>query len=518
MKTQTLLERHARNIHGVLECYDRVVLSGTYQAVGWPEALGSYLGAASIPLLQYAREQAPAWAAEVNTHLRKVAREEGVQVRQVGARERKEALVQEILARRGRAPGVICVLGAMEKCSSLRVRQNEEGRLRLVWGPGKCQHFYVYLIDAEFGLCHLRIPTWVPFRLQFCCNGHEWLARQLEAAGLSFRQDDNCFTWISDLPAAQKLVRRFDPRQLHQRLEELAARWVSVHARFGPSLHWSIAQAEWSTDILFKSAKILPALFQEIVRTAVFEIGHQDVYRFLGKCWRGQVGQETSSKLQTLVQGTRLKHSLGETSLKVYDKAGSVLRIECTTRDVTTFTHYRKVKPRQSRGPESAPGAAGSSGEAARKWAPMRKTIYNLGVLAVALSRCTRRYLACLSQWRDQTQERQELRALTASRRDERQRSVRGVNFFRDDDLLFLRALERGEHHIHGLRNRTLQPHLPGWSPAKIGRTLRRLRVLKVLKRVHGTRKYYPTARGQRLIAAGLQLTHRIILPHLRAA
>jgi hypothetical protein len=37
------------------------------------------------------------------------------------------------------------------------------------------------------------------------------------------------------------------------------------------------------------------------------------------------------------------------------------------------------------------------------------------------------------------------------------------------------------------------------------------------IKPVTGTRKYYPTARGESLIIAGLQLTERIILPALAA-
>jgi hypothetical protein len=39
MKTQTLLERHGRDLLGVLECFDRVQLTGTYQAIGWPQAM-----------------------------------------------------------------------------------------------------------------------------------------------------------------------------------------------------------------------------------------------------------------------------------------------------------------------------------------------------------------------------------------------------------------------------------------------------------------------------------------------
>ena len=75
----------------------------------------------------------------------------------------------------------------------------------------------------------------------------------------------------------------------------------------------------------------------------------------------------------------------------------------------------------------------------------------------------------------------------------------------------------RGENQIAGLRNRTLQPHLPDWKPEKIGRTLRRFRALKVLKRVAGTRKYYLTKRGMNLLVVGRQLTERVILPALAA-
>ena len=78
-------------------------------------------------------------------------------------------------------------------------------------------------------------------------------------------------------------------------------------------------------------------------------------------------------------------------------------------------------------------------------------------------------------------------------------------------DGVFLRA----EHQIQGVRNRTLQPYLPGWKPSRIGRTLRRFRVLRLVMRVTDTRKYYPTARGEGLLIAGLQFAECLILPAL---
>ena len=502
MKTQTLVERHAQDIKGVIECFDRVVLFGTYKAIGWTGAMEQHLRGRGTSFMEFNKSYANELRLEVADHVRTLARAEGIEIRQVNYGERKEAIVEDILATRGRHEGVICILGAMERCRCFKVGKNQKtGFLQLQWSPGKCQHFYVYFIDAEFGLCHLRLPTWAPFRLQFCCNGHDWLERQMRQAGLRFKKADNCFTHVSDFAAGQSLLKNFKPQRLHRMLDQMAARWVAVHGRFGHSLHWSVYQAEWSTDIVFQNDRVLPELYREIVRTAAIEVGCADIYRFMGKNPRANGKAEPSSRLQTLVQGTRLKHTLGATSLKMYDKVGSVLRIECTTSDVTTFKHRRKVEPRRSAGPGANQTGAGSSGE--KKWAPMRKTCYSLGAVAEAMSACNRRYLAYISQWPDRTRERHALGEVTTSRRDEKNRSVRGVNFFRADDLQFLRALQRGEHQIQGVRNRTLQPHLPGWKPSRIGRTLRRFRVLKLIKPVAGTRKYYPAARGESLVIAG---------------
>lgn len=148
----------------------------------------------------------------------------------------------------------------------------------------------------------------------------------------------------------------------------------------------------------------------------------------------------------------------------------------------------------------------------------MRKTLCRLPALAEAMQACNQRYLGFISQWPDRTAERHELRTVTAAVRDQKDRSHRGVNFFHDDDLRFLQALLRGEHQIGGLRNRTLQPHLPGWKPAKVGRTLRRFRALGLLKAMAGTRKYYYlTKRAMQLLVVGRQLIERIILPALAA-
>jgi len=67
---------------------------------------------------------------------------------------------------------------------------------------GKCLHYYFYFMNAELGLVYLRVPTWCPFRLQFYCNGHSWLACKLATAGIDFVMADNAFVRIADWPRA----------------------------------------------------------------------------------------------------------------------------------------------------------------------------------------------------------------------------------------------------------------------------------------------------------------------------
>ena len=76
----------------------------------------------------------------------------------------------------------------------------------------KCLHYYFYFIDADLGLCFMRVSTWCPFGLQVYYNGHNVLAAKLRKAGIKYEMLDNAFTHIADWDAAQKLADETDTR------------------------------------------------------------------------------------------------------------------------------------------------------------------------------------------------------------------------------------------------------------------------------------------------------------------
>ena len=85
-------------------------------------------------------------------------------------------------------------------------RNRASKKLEFVSELRKCLHLYHYYQHPGFGLLYARLQTWFPFTIQIGMNGREWLARQLDAAGLSYRRHDNCITWVEDVAAAQALL------------------------------------------------------------------------------------------------------------------------------------------------------------------------------------------------------------------------------------------------------------------------------------------------------------------------
>ena len=142
-----------------------------------------------------------------------LAAEAGIAVEHVTkSHVRKEAIVAKVLEQRGDHPALVHVISAMEACDAYQPWHDKPThKTYLRPDSGKCLHYYFYFMDAELGLTYLRVPTWAPFRLQFYCNDHSWLARQLTAEGIGFTAADNAFVRIDDGHRAQELADAFSP-------------------------------------------------------------------------------------------------------------------------------------------------------------------------------------------------------------------------------------------------------------------------------------------------------------------
>lgn len=498
-----LLTRYADKIVGVLGCYDRLVLSGTLTAIAYPEAMAGVLRREHIRCFDLAQYVEPI-REQIRKNAERLAAEHGLQIQYLPKHDtRKEDIVAEVLARRGRLPGLVHIMSAMETCTTYQPWHDKAtGRTGLKFKSGKCLHYYFYCLDPELGLAYVRVPTWAPYRLQVYFNGHHWLASRLRQARIGYRMDDTAFVEIDDWARAQELSDDFAVLGLHQKLASFGRRYCPPSTRFIDGYHWSVMQAEYALDVVFRRAEDLRPLYEEISRQAVLAVKIDDMARFWDK--RLSAEAKATSRFFTRVEGTCIRHHLGRQSLKMYDRGGRVLRIEATSNDITFFSHHRKVVHRD--------------GSSEYKVAQLKKSIYSLTDLDELLAAACRRYLAFAGTLEDRSVQRHDLDHISRPAHDEQDRSWRGFNFFLTEDLTVLLAILRGEFTLNGLSGRRLRAQLTGKTSGQIGRILKRLRLHGLIRRVGHTYRYYLTSLGQRALVAARKLTEHLILPALQPA
>jgi hypothetical protein len=281
-------------------------------------------------------------------------------------------------------------------------------------------------------------------------------------------------------------------------------------ARYLPDLeplgryHWSIAQAEYATDIVFRSRDDLAPLYDHLLRTSIHAVKADDIATFLGRAPAHHGDHQIGGDFSIRIHGTRVRHYLGPASIKMYDKHGFILRVETTINDVTFFRHHRRVEQHDR--------------QRVMKLAPLKKSIYSLCPDLASLSRSANdRYIQFLSAIDDPTPGLKALSKISDSV-EEREHHYRGFNLFDDDDQTIFEVLCRGEFFIHGFRNRSLRKHLRRFGSSQVSRLLKRLRLHGIIKKVGRTYKYYLTELGRHVAVAGLTLKHLFLVPEFASA
>ena len=212
-----------------------------------------------------------------------------------------------------------------------------------------------------------------------------------------------------------KLSDRINPEDLHKVLDAFAKRYCPVPETLGLSYTWTIQQIECATDVMFKQPGDLEPLYGEIIRAAIFTVKPDNIATFLGQRIAYNCKKEAGTNYNQRILGTRIKHHMGDVSIKMYYKFGHVLRIESTCNDIGTFRVKWKVEHRD-----------GSSSE---QKAPLKKSIYSLYQLFTIMKAANYRYLEFISSFDGHSGGKENLTKVTDSVVD-KGRSYRGLNFF----------------------------------------------------------------------------------------
>ncbi len=502
---ESFIQRHQENVIGVLSGLDRVLFRGTLRSISYGDGLDRFLGAVGVKYKDFGTF-AQGLSERLKKHAEAMAQAAGRPFLYLSNSRRSKEEVAEAIARRdGMTQGLVCVLRCVEPCMSFSIRRNAQGEFRFFAQERKCLHLYFYYLDREFGLMHVRLATWLPFGIQVCLNGREHLARQMERAGIGFEQRDNCFVRIDDLPRAQRMMQDLERRGWDRLLDAWARRVNPLIARASGldlyGYYWSIRESEYATDVMFKDAAALQQVYPGLVDHAIKRFDSENVLRFLSRRTTLRRFQgEVSSSLLERAEGIRVKHWAEENSIKMYDKQGSVLRIETTLNNVRRFKVRRMTE---------------WNGVRRMRWIPMRFGLADLDRRVEISRAANERYLEALAIVEVSSPARELLDEV--SRRVVKQgrpyRALRPVS--REESRVFAATLN-GRFLVRGFTNRELreslgqpQPHSPDERCRQSGQMTRLLRLLRahgLIRKVSGTRYYRVTSRGQRIMTTAMKL------------
>jgi hypothetical protein len=496
---------HQDRVVGKLTCFDRLVFKGHLTRLYQPGGLKGFLDRQGVLLKHFGLYAK--WLSEtVKQHAQQAAAEAGrpyLYLEQTHTRRRglsKEELAREIAERDGVSEGLVCVLAAVEPCSSFELYRNRETcRLELRRRRRKCLHFYYYFLDRELGFCHVRVQSWLPFEVQVWVNGREALSRTLEARAVPHLRYANAILKVASFPLAQRLADRMAARRWPRLLDRLA-RQANPHLpllrRGGVGGYWWVVdQAELATDVAFTSRQALEQLLPSLVAHAASAFSAEDILRFLGRKLHPALAAEVTSDARRRPEGWRVKHRMAANTIKLYDKA-NVLRVETTINDPTQFRVLRRKNGRLA-------------------WCPMRKGVANLHRYYQVARAANERYLTALAL---AGETRHGTAVLDRHTRPitRRGRHHPRLNPLNPGELALYRAVLAGEHTIVGFRNRhitrRLYPHPARCEQerrrrcARVSRLIGKLRGHGLVAKVPKQRLYRITTHGQRFMTAALAL------------
>lgn len=502
------IRKHGERILGTLSGFDRVRFRGTIRMLAYAGGLLGWLNDRRVLLKEF-KHFSLGLTETVKSSVSAMAAAAGKPIRYLASSSlSKEDLARELLRREGASRGLVCVLSCVEPCRSFEIQRNPRTRhLDLVSALRKCLHWYLYFLDPMLGLCHVRIQSWLPFSVNVCINGREWLCRQLQQAGIGFTRSDNCLLAVDDAAAAQQLLDAQPWARWGEILERLLRQSCPALlelplANRRHEYYWSADDTEWATDVMFRSSEALAELYPALTRHAMTTFSSCDVMRFLGRVRRPEQTQvhgsfegQVVSDLKRRPEGLRAKHRLNRNSIKMYDKQGSVLRIETTIDEARDLKVYR---------------ASETDPDGEKGWRILRKAVADLPRRAEISQAANARYLTALAE-ADATTPLGQIADAVGRPLLREGRRFRGLRPLGGPDAELAVILLRGEFAINGFRNRDVRALLhPAESSdqqrrrhsGQVSRLLRLFREHGLIHKLQGTHRYQLTAAGRRILPA----------------
>ena len=276
---------------------------------------------------------------------------EGVDLVTFEKGQRKDDVAQQYLATFAREEGVLFVGKAQEKASVFRTEKRRDAAGKtypwIIRSTAMVNHYYIYLVDKDFGPLFIKFCSYFPYPVKLCLNGHEWLKRQLTQRDVPFEPLDNGIQSSPEAARVQRIADTLDAAKIdavfRKWLRRLPHPFAPAHRAAGYRYQLSILQAEFALTQVLDRPLTGRCFFEEVIRENL-DLGRPDQMQLI---FDRRVTRRTPGRFRTRVLTEGVVPSLHveykKSKVKQYHKEGQALRTETTINDTYDFAIGRAL-------------------------------------------------------------------------------------------------------------------------------------------------------------------------------
>ena len=193
------------------------------------------------------------------------------------AGERKHRIAEQYLANHEVGIGVFLVLVAKAPAPVWKVKRSAAGRIVNIERRREyVNHYSFHIMDPVWGHVTIKMSGHPPFGAQVMLNGHEYVTRQAEAAGIAFSKVGNCFTAVADPVGLARIADALSQEAAVGRLSQVckpgsirracASHSTSMSSRQSGFVYgFAVYQLEYSRNLIFADGHRMQQIFDAVV-------------------------------------------------------------------------------------------------------------------------------------------------------------------------------------------------------------------------------------------------------------
>jgi hypothetical protein len=348
-------------LEGSYDCIDRIVLNAYFQfgqspggfRTWWRQGYGSDDNLDTTHLMRI--------AGKFSRRVRAQAKAHNIPVIDCKQGERKHEIAQQYLPEEADFKGVFAILVGRAPAPVWDVKRGQGGQMINNFRKYPyVNHYPFHIMAPEWGHITIKQCPHPPVGAQIIFNGHEYVARQAQKAGIEFSQEGNCFTDVSDPAGLAQIADTLRAQDVVGQLSQVCERWIysaclcfalSLKEQDRTNFHYRYAtyQMEYSRNFLFERGPQMEQLFNDIIDRVPAKLDVNTLKTIFGANRRPfrQKGHP-APRLEVVVEKpkydlTVFKIHFNKLTVKLYTKGECVLRAEVIVHNTKTLPYGRSL-------------------------------------------------------------------------------------------------------------------------------------------------------------------------------